>query len=508
MKYFLFVLVLLVGLIGAEEAILVSTEIEAGNWVLLKMNPDGTGEETFFSFDGLPSSETGNIKYIEISPDGQWIALDSDHDHSHAPSNRNIFLIDSDVTGWMMITPDNLDEGYWYSGPTGTITGTILWGSSPPPMACVFCQGVVGEYSVDGVTGAYSIPNVPPGTRMVLGYGWDGVEIIWGWAMTEVVAGATSEAYVEVGYSDPYGKDQYSNPKWSPDGNSLYYQTFLVENVERCGIPGDWVSDSILTGDWERNFDGYDVHKTDGRIVYAIDDDGIYTANSEGSGRTQVFAHGSESMQISFGTNPMWQPGGSKIAFRGYYEGDWTYWMCVIDASSDSIEAYFNFPDYFVHPYCWSPDGNYVVVGVYSGDLPDSIYLYAVNPYDPVDDNIYLGGPANIIDVDWGNLISGIHEDEILENVFPVSVSVSPNPVGKSARICYLLPQKSAVQVEIFDLMGRQVKNWDFHELNAGEHFIVWDGKYNNGSRVLPGVYFCKIKTDFGSSSIRIVQTK
>ncbi len=105
MKYFLLVLVLLVGLICAEEAILVSTEIEGGNWVLLKMNPDGTGEETIFSFEGLPSSESGDIKYIEISPDGQWIAMDSDHDHSHAPSNRNIFLIDSDVTGWMMDRP-------------------------------------------------------------------------------------------------------------------------------------------------------------------------------------------------------------------------------------------------------------------------------------------------------------------------------------------------------------------------------------------------------------------
>ena len=175
-----FVLVLIVGIaLGQEEMILVSVQNEDEDGVLLKMNPDGTGVSTLFSFQGLPSTGDGDIDEIRLSPSGRYIAVDSNHDRWNNPARRNIFAINSDGGSWTQLTPAPNSDDYSYAGPTGSISGSVTWGGDAVAYATVTCQGVAGEYASDGA-GNYSVTGVPPGTKMVFAYTWGGSEIVYG----------------------------------------------------------------------------------------------------------------------------------------------------------------------------------------------------------------------------------------------------------------------------------------------------------------------------------------
>lgn len=73
-----------------------------------------------------------------------------------------------------------------------------------------------------------------------------------------------------------------------------------------------------------------------------------------------------------------------------------------------------------------------------------------------------------------------------------------PNPFNPGTFLSFGLPQKSAVSVDIYDLLGRRIVNLVDGELEAGAHSIFWDGKDAAGNPVSSGIYFYRVVTDFG----------
>ena len=57
----------------------------------------------------------------------------------------------------------------------------------------------------------------------------------------------------------------------------------------------------------------------------------------------------------------------------------------------------------------------------------------------------------------------------------------------------YTLPENMAVQIDIFDNLGRVVKNLFNGNQGAGNKKIVWYANDNNGQPVSAGVYFYSI---------------
>jgi|GEM_PF-1591860 len=69
-----------------------------------------------------------------------------------------------------------------------------------------------------------------------------------------------------------------------------------------------------------------------------------------------------------------------------------------------------------------------------------------------------------------------------------------PNPFNAETRISFsLADEASNVKLDIFDIMGREVKRYLWHGLYAGEHYIVWDGKNKSGESLASGVYFYRL---------------
>ena len=66
----------------------------------------------------------------------------------------------------------------------------------------------------------------------------------------------------------------------------------------------------------------------------------------------------------------------------------------------------------------------------------------------------------------------------------------SPNPFNPVTNIRYELLQKTKVNILIFDINGRKVKDLLKREQEAGLKSIKWNATDNNGRQVSAGLYF------------------
>jgi endonuclease/exonuclease/phosphatase family metal-dependent hydrolase len=75
-----------------------------------------------------------------------------------------------------------------------------------------------------------------------------------------------------------------------------------------------------------------------------------------------------------------------------------------------------------------------------------------------------------------------------------------PNPFNPKTAISYLLIANSFVEIELFDVLGREVVTLVQGIQSAGVHSIIWDASKNTG-----GIYFCKLKVGSKVKTIKIV---
>lgn len=69
-----------------------------------------------------------------------------------------------------------------------------------------------------------------------------------------------------------------------------------------------------------------------------------------------------------------------------------------------------------------------------------------------------------------------------------------PNPFNPVTTIQYELPQRSDVQITIFDLLGRKVTTLVSETQDAGYKSVLWDATNDQGQPVSAGVYFYQVK--------------
>jgi hypothetical protein len=77
-----------------------------------------------------------------------------------------------------------------------------------------------------------------------------------------------------------------------------------------------------------------------------------------------------------------------------------------------------------------------------------------------------------------------------------MTLSSYPNPFNPATTISFTLPSAGQARLEVFDILGRNVKTLADRKFEAGEHAIVWDGTDENGIDASSGVYFYRLSTD------------
>jgi hypothetical protein len=101
-------------------------------------------------------------------------------------------------------------------------------------------------------------------------------------------------------------------------------------------------------------------------------------------------------------------------------------------------------------------------------------------------DTITVSGVGKVI-VSVQNLASTLPKEYQLFNNYP-------NPFNPSTTISYALPEKSAVQIAIYDVQGRIVKSFAFGAQSAGYQRVVWNGRNDQGTSLASGVYIYRVK--------------
>jgi len=81
-----------------------------------------------------------------------------------------------------------------------------------------------------------------------------------------------------------------------------------------------------------------------------------------------------------------------------------------------------------------------------------------------------------------------------------------PNPLRVPASLQFSLPQDGArVTLRIHDVFGRLVRTLLDGDLPAGAGTVQWDGRSENGTRVAPGLYLCRLQQGLAVSMVKIV---
>jgi hypothetical protein len=93
---------------------------------------------------------------------------------------------------------------------------------------------------------------------------------------------------------------------------------------------------------------------------------------------------------------------------------------------------------------------------------------------------------------------------------FPLHFKMSnayPNPFCPITKINYTLPYRWSsdgkinqspylVSIEIYDIMGRNLRNLIYRKMVPGNYTVMWDGKMTNGRIAASGKYYCVLKAD------------
>jgi hypothetical protein len=83
-----------------------------------------------------------------------------------------------------------------------------------------------------------------------------------------------------------------------------------------------------------------------------------------------------------------------------------------------------------------------------------------------------------------------------------------PNPFNQSTKIEFTLSHSGFVSLNIYDILGRKVRNLVTENLSSGYKSVLWDGKDDSGKEVSSGIYFYQLKIGDFSQAKKLVLLK
>lgn len=85
------------------------------------------------------------------------------------------------------------------------------------------------------------------------------------------------------------------------------------------------------------------------------------------------------------------------------------------------------------------------------------------------------------------------------------ALNVYPNPTNSNFTIEWNMESQSAILLELFDLRGHSCFQKQMSGLTQGKNSISIGNQKDSSTKLLPGVYFCRIRTDEGSMVKKII---
>jgi hypothetical protein len=80
-----------------------------------------------------------------------------------------------------------------------------------------------------------------------------------------------------------------------------------------------------------------------------------------------------------------------------------------------------------------------------------------------------------------------------------------PNPFNGQSVIKFNLVKSGVVNLEVFNILGKRIRNLIHKEMLNGFHSVSWDGRNDLGKKVSSGVYFYRLKASGFSFSRKML---
>lgn len=159
-------------------------------------------------------------------------------------------------------------------------------------------------------------------------------------------------------------------------------------------------------------------------------------------------------------------------------------------------------------------DGNIEWAERYNG--PDSFSDGASSVLLDELGNIYVCGSSqsatstnDYLIIKYAPIVTKVDEGENtqISRIWALSQNY-PNPFNASTVIRFTLPASGKVELDVFNILGQNIKTLADQNLSAGYQQIIWDGTDQSGNKVASGIYFYRLKTDSFSETKKMVFLK
>jgi hypothetical protein len=159
--------------------------------------------------------------------------------------------------------------------------------------------------------------------------------------------------------------------------------------------------------------------------------------------------------------------------------------------------AYFDTNSQFV--WDWTEDAALMQIGTTSTTvnlpLPVDRYRFRVRAWDTF---------GNVSPVSEPIVVTGVSQDQ--PRLPALLLKAWPNPFRDAVAIWYSVPNADRdATLSIYDVAGRLVRRINMPLEDRASGVARWNGRASDGSRVPSGVYFCRLETNRGSASRKIV---
>ena len=158
--------------------------------------------------------------------------------------------------------------------------------------------------------------------------------------------------------------------------------------------------------------------------------------------------------------------------------------------------------DYITQKY--DKNGNLLWTTTYNGTNNLTDEAIAVNLDDS--NNVYITGSSNSITNNQFGSPDWLTIKYSQTNITQVEMTISepkhfllkqnyPNPFNPTTEIQFYVPEKSDVNIVVYDMLGRKVRTLFVGQVEPGTHTVQWDGLNIGGLRMSSGTYIYRMTT-------------
>lgn len=69
-----------------------------------------------------------------------------------------------------------------------------------------------------------------------------------------------------------------------------------------------------------------------------------------------------------------------------------------------------------------------------------------------------------------------------------------PNPFNAQTRIEFVIASKRSISLDVYGISGENIMTLFQGQKEAGNHFVIWNGKNSKGGDLASGIYLCRLK--------------